>query len=94
MRVVIRNKVTNVGTHRGGVIAIDRKLPAKYRKPIVFHERREHFLMRKAKPKRSYRVAHRIANEEEREKYFKGNNEGWKEYGKVVRRIEKQNRRG
>lgn len=78
MKKLVRIKpfVARVGDHRKlphhniVVISIDKKLPKKFRTSVTFHERVEDRLQRKCGL--SYGEAHKLANEMEKKKYFKG----------------------
>jgi hypothetical protein len=63
LQVQIKPRVTTVGSHRGGKIQIDKRLPKKDRKGIIEHEAKEAKLM-KAGDK--YITAHRDANKAEK----------------------------
>lgn len=83
---VIVTKVRGVGSHPligapRGTILVSRKLK-KYKKPIILHEKVEHYYMKRGT---SYRRAHKIADRVERRVYFRGRPKAWKEYMKKVR---------
>jgi hypothetical protein len=63
LRVVIKPKVTTVGSHRDGKIQIDKHLPKKDRPGIIVHEAKE---AKKMKQGDKYITAHRIANKAEK----------------------------
>ena len=91
IKVRVRPHVAGVGSHPMigaplGTILVSARMPKKWRKPLVFHERVEYGLMRKSFLCK-YNEAHRLANKAERAKYFKGKKKDWKKYMATVRRI-------
>lgn len=89
MKVYIRNKIKPVGNHRGNKVLIDKKLPKKYHKPIILHEKMEAYLMKKKGMK--YNKAHKIANAFEKNVFFKNDSKGWAKYDKIVSKIYRSN---
>lgn len=100
MKKLVRIKpfVTRVGDHRKVankntvIISIDERLPKKFRRSVVFHERTEDRLQRMGM---DYDEAHKLANKAEKEKYFKGSSgeKRWKEEVKVVSNLYRRKRK-
>ena len=86
-KVIYRKNVPGVGGFtKRGTIVIDRRVPKKYRKPIILHERVEFLLMRKCGWK--YPEAHKRADQFEKALIFKGRKKKqWKPYMAAIRRI-------
>jgi hypothetical protein len=91
LKVQVKRKVTDVGSHRGGVIRLDSKLPMKYRKPVVLHERMEDYLMRKRGF--NYPKAHGIATQFEKQACFRNKPKEWRRYNGVVGALVRENKR-
>lgn len=97
MRTRITSRVKGVGAHPlvggpRGHILVDSRLPPKYRKPIVFHEKYEYKLM---KGGMSYKKAHRLSNKAEKSRFFKGKkrDKRWTNYLQTVRRIKERKKK-
>jgi len=86
-RIKILPMVPNVADHPGNTIRIDKKLPKKYRRSVILHEKVEAKLMNKGMP---YEKAHRIAESAERRAFIYGPQE-WDKYSEKVAQIHAQN---
>jgi hypothetical protein len=89
--VLVRSKIRNVGTHRGGIVREDKHLKPEDRKCVVLHERIERYLQDKRGFK--YGKAHRIATAFEKQACFRNDPTGWQRYsGRIGALVEKNKR--
>ena len=86
--IKVKPHVKGVGSHPlvgapRHTILISARMPKKWRKPLIFHEKHEYRSMKKGMP---YKKAHRLADKAEKAKYFP-NKSAWKKYMAKVYQI-------
>jgi hypothetical protein len=94
-RIVFRTKVMRVADHKKlpnkniVEIMLEKKIPKKYIRPIIFHEEIEDIFQRHFGLK--YAEAHKLANKCEKELFFKGKKKEWHDEISEVSRLYEEN---
>jgi hypothetical protein len=92
MKVKVCRRVATVGSHRGGVVRVDERLPKEFRQHTIQHEKLEDYLMRHKKLK--YPKAHKIATAMEKQTFLQTKTkEEWKTYNSIVGGLVRANKK-